>query len=103
MSMHMCSVNLFFLINMKCYLMQVNFDDFLSHFLDSYDYEGCDSAPANKMMDGLEALIAEKDIVGRKFSAGGKTYTMAKADNFSYTDPIDSSVSTKQVRQRQCW
>ncbi|KAK7100695.1 phosphoglucomutase-1-like [Littorina saxatilis] len=66
------------------------------NFFTRYDYEGCDSAPANKMMDGLEALIAEKGIVGRKFSAGGKTYTMAKADNFSYTDPIDSSVSTKQ-------
>ena len=49
------------------------------------------------MMANLEAMIDDKSLQMKSFSSGGKTYTVAEADNFSYTDPIDNSVSTKQV------
>ena len=62
-----------------------------------YDYENCDSAPAQKMMDNLNAFVADSANIGQSYSSGDKTYTLAKIDNFSYTDPVDASVSSNQV------
>lgn len=50
------------------------------------------------MMDKLEKTITDATFAGKEFSFGGKTYKVKVADNFSYTDPVDKSVSTKQVR-----
>lgn len=63
-----------------------------------YDYENCESAPAEKMISDLESYIADASSIGKTYSHGGKTFKVAKADNFEYTDPIDQSVSKKQVR-----
>lgn len=60
------------------------------------DYEDCEGAPCNQMVADLETLITKPDFVGREFSNGGKTYKVKTGDNFSYTDPIDASVATKQ-------
>lgn len=50
------------------------------------------------MMHHLETIIADKTFVGKSLSSGGgKAYVVAKADNFSYTDPIDGSVAKHQV------
>lgn len=49
------------------------------------------------MIQHLEMLIASTSFVGKSFTASGKTYTVAKADNFSYVDPIDNSVAKNQV------
>jgi len=62
-----------------------------------YDYENCESAPAEKMISNLESYIADPASIGKTYSHGGKTFKVAKADNFEYTDPIDHSVSKKQV------
>ena len=62
-----------------------------------YDYENCESEPCNKMMADLEAKLLDSSIIGKAFSHGSKTYTIDKADNFEYTDPIDGSVAKKQV------
>lgn len=67
------------------------------NYFTRYDYEECELAPCNKMMDDLETLITEPKFIGRDFSNGGKTYKVKLGDNFSYTDPIDNSVATKQV------
>lgn len=48
------------------------------------------------MMDNVETLITKPDFVGREFSNGGKSYKVKLGDNFSYTDPIDAAVATKQ-------
>jgi phosphoglucomutase len=48
------------------------------------------------MMNDLENLITSTAFVGREFSSDGKTYKVKIGDNFSYTDPIDGSVATKQ-------
>ena len=65
-----------------------------------YDYENCESAHAEKMLANLEALVADPATVGKTFASGKKSYKIAHADNFEYKDPIDQSVSKKQVR---CW
>lgn len=61
-----------------------------------YDYEKCDSAPAEQMMANLEKFIADPATKGKTYTNSGKTYKIAKTDNFEYTDPIDHSVSKKQ-------
>jgi len=60
------------------------------NFFTRYDYEEVDSASANQMMAHLEKVIAS--AAGKKFGA----YTVEKADNFEYNDPIDKSVSKNQ-------
>ncbi len=50
------------------------------------------------MMADLDALVLDPAFVGQSFSHGDKTFKVAKADNYGYTDPIDGSVSKKQVR-----
>ena len=60
--------------------------------LDSrYDYEACESAAAEKMMDHVRGVIAASPP-GTKFGA----FELATADDFEYTDPIDGSVAKKQ-------
>lgn len=66
------------------------------NYFTRYDYEECDLAPCNDMMATLEKTITDPSFVGKDFSAGGKTYKVKLGDNFSYNDPIDKSVSTKQ-------
>lgn len=49
-------------------------------------------------MQHLEGLLDSKDFIGKSFSSNCKTYTVDKADNFSYVDPIDHSVAKNQVQ-----
>lgn len=61
------------------------------NFYSRYDYEGVESAAAEKMMAHLNTVVAA--------AAPGETfgkYTLATADNFTYTDPIDGSVAKNQ-------
>lgn len=50
------------------------------------------------MMAALEKTFGESDFVGRKLTAttSSTSFTVKEAANFSYTDPIDHSVSKKQ-------
>ena len=60
------------------------------NFYSRHDYEGVDSAKANELIEGLRSQFS---------TLPGSTlgdYTVDYADDFSYTDPIDSSVSQKQ-------
>ncbi|ENN77623.1 phosphoglucomutase [Dendroctonus ponderosae] len=66
------------------------------NYFTRYDYEECETESANQLMQHLEALIADGSFVGKSFCSGGKSYTVAKADNFSYVDPIDNSVANNQ-------
>jgi len=49
------------------------------------------------MVDRLNAFIADKTTVGKEFTAAGKSFKVAKAEDFEYVDPIDKSVAKKQV------
>ncbi|EDW73053.1 uncharacterized protein Dwil_GK17336 [Drosophila willistoni] len=66
------------------------------NYFTRYDYEECELDPCNEMMSTTEKTITSPEFVGRSFSSGGKTYKVREADNFSYTDPVDKSVATKQ-------
>lgn len=66
------------------------------NYFTRYDYEECALEPCNEMVDKLEKTITDPSFIGREYSHGGKTYKVKVADNFSYTDPVDKSVSSKQ-------
>lgn len=67
-------------------------------FFSRYDYEECESGPAEKVMSHLSELFASSSFVGSslKATSSDASFKVAEADNFSYTDPIDGSVSTNQ-------
>ena len=48
-------------------------------------------------MADLDTLVADASFIGKTFTHADKTFKVAKADNYGYTDPIDGSVSKKQV------
>lgn len=54
------------------------------------------------MIKDLETAMFEPSFVGKKVSSGDKSYEVAVADNFAYTDPVDGSVSKNQVREKKC-
>ncbi|KAM2281558.1 hypothetical protein ACFX1S_042142 [Malus domestica] len=61
------------------------------NFFSRYDYEECESAGANKMIDYLRELISSS-----KTSDKYGNYILQFADDFTYTDPVDGSVASKQ-------
>ena len=62
-----------------------------------YDYENCDSACADKMMQSIETLVEKPDFIGKQLQYEGKEYIVKQVDNYSYTDSVDGSKATKQV------
>ncbi|KMS98992.1 hypothetical protein BVRB_3g066000 [Beta vulgaris subsp. vulgaris] len=61
------------------------------NFFSRYDYEECESEGANKMVDYLRDLVS-KSKQGDKYGE----YVLQFADDFSYEDPVDGSVASKQ-------
>jgi phosphoglucomutase len=55
-----------------------------------HDYEGIDNRVADELIDALRQSLPK--LRGRQFGR----YRVALPDEFSYTDPIDGSVSTRQ-------
>jgi phosphoglucomutase len=55
-----------------------------------HDYEGLEAKPAQAMIDAVRAKLPS--LVGKPFAGS----TVAAADDFSYTDPVDGSVSAHQ-------
>jgi phosphoglucomutase len=60
------------------------------NFYSRHDYEGVDSAKANELMEGVRSQFP--NLPGQKLG----DYTVDYADDFSYTDPIDGSISQAQ-------
>jgi len=60
------------------------------NYYSRYDYEGVESEKAAMLMSNLEEKLPS--LIGKKF--GG--FIVKEADNFSYKDSVDSSVSEKQ-------
>lgn len=59
-----------------------------------------DSEGANKMMELLRQTADNGSLVDKTLTGGSsqkKTYQVKSMDDFSYKDPIDGSVSKKQV------
>jgi phosphoglucomutase len=71
-------------------LLKRHWARFGRNYYSRYDYEGLDAAAANSVMNHLrERLPTLKD------EAFG-TYKIKDCDDFSYTDPVDGSVSSAQ-------
>ncbi|MDJ0800098.1 MAG: alpha-D-glucose phosphate-specific phosphoglucomutase [Calothrix sp. MO_167.B12] len=60
------------------------------NYYSRHDYEEVDAEKANTLMTNLRSLVPT--LTGKQFGQ----YQVAYADDFSYTDPIDGSVSQKQ-------
>ncbi len=60
------------------------------NYYSRHDYEGVASDKANTLMDNLRAALSS--MKGKQLGS----YTVEYADDFSYTDPVDSSTSAKQ-------
>ena len=71
-------------------IMADHWKRFGRHYYSRHDYEAVDSAAAHGLYDRLEAMLPS--LKGQPFAGG----TIRDADNFSYTDPIDNSVTQGQ-------
>ena len=60
------------------------------NYYSRHDYEDIDSVGAAQLMADVRGQLA--GLPGRQFDG----YTVALADDFSYTDPVDGSVATQQ-------
>ena len=63
-----------------------------------YDYEEVDSAKADLVMAHLSSQFLSPSFAGKVLTAttSSTSFTVATSSNFSYTDPIDHSVSKNQ-------
>ena len=73
-------------------ILNDHYSTFGRNYFSRYDYENVESAGAEKMMKLLRDLTLDSQFVG---SSHGD-YTVQLCDDFSYTDPIDKSVSKNQ-------
>ena len=71
-------------------LMQTHWQTYGRNYYSRRDYEGVESDRANTLIAQLRA--AQPTLKGHRLGA----YEVAYADDFSYTDPIDGSVSQNQ-------
>ncbi|NER01480.1 MAG: alpha-D-glucose phosphate-specific phosphoglucomutase [Okeania sp. SIO3C4] len=60
------------------------------NYYSRHDYEGIETDKANTLMENLRSLLPS--LPGKQYAQ----YEVKYADDFSYTDPVDGSVSAKQ-------
>ncbi|MEA5596339.1 alpha-D-glucose phosphate-specific phosphoglucomutase [Rivularia sp. UHCC 0363] len=60
------------------------------NYYSRHDYEAVETDKANTLMENLRSSLSS--MKGKQFG----NYTVEYADDFSYTDPVDGSVSNKQ-------
>ncbi|RTL42707.1 MAG: alpha-D-glucose phosphate-specific phosphoglucomutase [Candidatus Melainabacteria bacterium] len=71
-------------------IVRKHWQEFGRNYYSRHDYEEVESSKCESLMEHLR-----KQLPGLKNKKFGK-YEVATADDFSYTDPIDGSVSSKQ-------
>ena len=71
-------------------LVQKHWERFGRNYYSRHDYERIDSAKANALMDHLRSQLV--GLAGHVFGS----LTVEKADEFTYHDPVDGSVSEHQ-------
>ncbi|NJN48363.1 MAG: alpha-D-glucose phosphate-specific phosphoglucomutase, partial [Candidatus Competibacteraceae bacterium] len=71
-------------------ILQSHWSRFGRNFYTRHDYEGVDAGRAQGLMEHLRVTVPS--LSGQRFG----TYEVAQGDDFSYTDPIDHSVSKQQ-------
>jgi len=71
-------------------ILQSHWSRYGRNFYTRHDYEGVNAERAQGLMEHLRVTVPT--LSGRRFG----TYEVVQGDDFSYTDPIDHSVSTQQ-------
>ncbi|KZR68209.1 MULTISPECIES: alpha-D-glucose phosphate-specific phosphoglucomutase [Prochlorococcus] len=71
-------------------VMHSHWARFGRHYYSRHDYEAIATDPAHDLYNRLEAMLP--GLVGQPFAGRN----VSQADNFSYTDPIDGSVTESQ-------
>lgn len=71
-------------------IVQAHWQRFGRNFYTRHDYEGLDTGRARTCMEQLRHTVPQ--LAGRRFGS----YEVVHGDDFSYTDPIDHSVSQHQ-------
>lgn len=77
-------------------IVEEHWETYGRNYYSRYDYEEVDSSDAAKVMELLGKHISEAKEGSAKEGNPYAPYTLARADEFAYTDPVDGSVSTKQ-------
>lgn len=79
-------------------VVEAHWKQYGRNYYTRYDYECVDTDDANKLM--AHVLEATKAAAARSTTfadnATGSTYMVKAADSFTYTDPVDRSVSANQ-------
>ncbi|MFL6208608.1 MAG: alpha-D-glucose phosphate-specific phosphoglucomutase [Pyrinomonadaceae bacterium] len=71
-------------------IVEAHWQRFGRSYYQRHDYEGLELTPATEMIDALRAklpTLIDRPVAGSR---------IAHADDFSYTDPVDGSVSARQ-------
>ncbi|NIQ96201.1 MAG: alpha-D-glucose phosphate-specific phosphoglucomutase, partial [Desulfuromonadales bacterium] len=71
-------------------IVKAHWKEYGRNYYTRHDYEGIDLDAAKGLMAHVESQLA--GLVGKELAGGKVSY----ADNFSYTDPVDESVSSNQ-------
>ncbi len=71
-------------------IVEAHFDRFGRSFYTRHDYEGISTDDANALMATLEERLGQ--LPGTSFGE----FTAVRADNFSYADPVDGSITERQ-------
>jgi phosphoglucomutase len=71
-------------------IVRAHWREYGRNYYSRHDYESVDAEAAGGLMDRLRGMLG--DLKGQSFDG----YTVAEADDFSYTDPVDGSTATKQ-------
>lgn len=62
-----------------------------------FDYEALEPRTAYFIMRDLEALITDKSFSHQQFAVGSSIYSVERTDSFEYIDPVDGTVTKRQV------
>ena len=72
------------------HIVKEHWKTYVRNYYSRHDYEGIESDKANTLMENLHSLLPS--LPGKQYGQ----YDVKYADDFSYTDPIDGSISRKQ-------
>ncbi|MDJ0715212.1 MAG: alpha-D-glucose phosphate-specific phosphoglucomutase [Prochloraceae cyanobacterium] len=71
-------------------IVRKHWETYGRNFYSRYDYEAVDKERATELMERLRSMVS--DMKGTQYGS----YQVDYADDFSYTDPVDGSISSKQ-------
>lgn len=74
-------------------ILDSHYSEYGRNYFSRYDYEEVPSEGAEKMMALLRSFASDSAFAGKQFDG----FTVKLCDDFCYTDPIDASISRKQV------